>query len=75
MSDGDLKGCDSCKGRKRLLGLGMMYIECPACKGIGWIIEDAPKSEVIPAEESVFDETLDQPKKPGRPKGYTKKGI
>lgn len=43
--------CDICKGKKQLLGLGMIFRDCEACKGVGFVnpkveepvIEEAPK--------------------------------
>jgi DnaJ-class molecular chaperone len=29
--------CDSCKGRKKIVGLGNIQQDCPSCRGIGWI--------------------------------------
>lgn len=33
----DVNICTSCKGTKRLLGLGGIHRQCPNCNGIGWI--------------------------------------
>lgn len=43
-----LLSCESCKGKKQLLGLGMIYKDCGVCKGIGFVnpkVEEAPKIE------------------------------
>jgi len=34
--------CDSCHGRKRLVGMGGMIKDCPACKGVGYVSAEPP---------------------------------
>lgn len=33
----DIKRCDSCMGRKKLLGLGGMIKDCKVCGGVGHV--------------------------------------
>lgn len=39
----DSKTCTACKGRKRIMGIGMMEADCKTCAGTGKIIEDKDK--------------------------------
>ena len=32
--------CESCKGQGKVVGLGCMQKECPACAGVGYIAVD-----------------------------------
>lgn len=58
--------CDSCNGRKRVLGMGGMEKTCQPCKGVGWIKDEA--------EHEIHTEGLKTPtgnpviakRKPGR---------
>lgn len=45
MSDTELVGCPICKGRKTLVGLGHIPIDCHQCNGIGWIEKVCEKAE------------------------------
>ena len=36
--------CDGCRGRKKIVGLGNIQQDCPACRGIGWI--DIPDNDL-----------------------------
>lgn len=36
MSD-DLVRCPVCRGRKKIIGLGLLEKDCDHCVGIGWI--------------------------------------
>lgn len=36
MAETEIVGCDVCKGRKSLIGLGCIPVDCWKCKGIGW---------------------------------------
>ncbi len=41
----ELVGCDRCKGRKTLVGLGTMVETCSTCKGVGWVEKPSKKDE------------------------------
>jgi hypothetical protein len=43
----EIKRCETCSGRKQVMGLGWMIKDCPGCHGIGWI-----KKEKYPEENS-----------------------
>lgn len=49
--------CESCKTRKKIIGLGNMLIDCPSCKGIGWI--EIPEKEM----KVTLAEVINNPKK------------
>lgn len=36
--------CDSCKGKKKMVGFGNLQKDCGACRGIGWI--DIPDDDL-----------------------------
>ena len=38
-----LKRCECCKGRKEIIGLGLLMKKCTECKGVGWIEEADPE--------------------------------
>jgi len=42
--------CETCKGRKMMMGLGYMTHKCRVCKGVGFIaaIEPVEDSEIEP---------------------------
>jgi hypothetical protein len=68
----DLIKCPSCRGTKRIMGMGMMEHDCKPCKGIGWI---EPTVTIAPATEEAkrFATLGNVPvtyKKKGPPKGY-----
>ena len=42
--------CKSCRGQKKVIGLGMMEKTCESCKGIGWI-EAEVEPQLIPTIE------------------------
>lgn len=56
----ELKGCPCCKGRKKLIGLGSIEIDCGTCNGIGWVksnvsFDNPPDIEVTKEElEELF---------------------
>lgn len=60
--------CESCKGQKKIIKLGMMLEKCSLCDGIGFI--EKPISSI----ENITDEICDENKviiltsKRGRPK-------
>ena len=33
----EIMRCDSCHGKKKLIGLGSIVKDCPACKGVGYV--------------------------------------
>lgn len=37
--------CDKCKGGKEILGLGMFYVSCPKCGGVGFVFKEDKKAE------------------------------
>ncbi len=43
--------CDACRGHKRVVGLGMIEIECDKCDGYGKI--DESELDVIPPQISL----------------------
>ncbi len=53
--------CEHCLGQKTIMGLGMMYYDCPDCDGIGYI----KQSEAIKETDVV---KAFKPR--GRPKKY-----
>jgi len=74
----DLKRCDSCLGRKKIIGLGGMERDCPACFGVGWLAKtqidpktpyNASNSSEVEKKSSHFDvPEVKIKKKPGRKK-------
>ena len=55
------KICQTCRGQKKVQGLGWMECECPKCNGVGRVMDieepsknDAPNSVYI---DSVIDES------------------
>lgn len=62
MSDSELVGCPTCKGKCQLMGLGSIKEDCFTCHGVGWV-EKAWSNPDYP-------NTLvnDPVKKKGRPK-------
>lgn len=55
--------CNTCKGAKKIMGMGMMKQDCPACKGIGFVDHKEEKVEPI---YDVNDAEIKVKKKPGR---------
>ena len=39
------KRCETCVGRRTIVGLGGLIKECPACKGVGHVKVDEPVTE------------------------------
>lgn len=52
--------CDACKGKKVQVGLGNLTIDCPSCRGIGWI------DEFIPELKTTLKDVMDNPKRKKR---------
>lgn len=48
--------CDSCGTRKKIVGLGNLMIDCPKCRGIGWL-------EIPEARKVTLGDTMDIPKR------------
>ena len=58
----ELKRCDTCKGRKVLMGLGCIEKKCQTCSGLGWVDHVEEPIEFL-------KEKKEKPKsKSGRPK-------
>jgi phage FluMu protein Com len=55
--------CPHCRGRKNILGFGMLEKKCPECNGIGWV-EDKENTQAKHIDESIPEEI----KRKGRPK-------
>lgn len=36
---GIIKRCESCQGKKTIMGVGMIEKKCSTCSGIGWLSE------------------------------------
>lgn len=53
----ELIGCDCCKGRKNIVGLGSMSQQCPRCQGVGWIKKEEISSRI---HQEDFAITLDE---------------
>ncbi len=56
-----IERCPKCTGKKQIMGLGAMIVECPRCDGIGHVKADEPDKE-----PGVYADEVK--KKPGRPK-------
>ena len=39
--------CDCCQGRRTVVGLGGMVVDCSNCKGAGYVRADAPVETVV----------------------------
>jgi len=50
--------CDSCKGKKKILGLGMIEHECEKCEGLGRIDESELAEIYIP--ETIIPESINE---------------
>ena len=74
--DTELVGCPICKGKKKLLGLGNIPIDCHQCNGIGWIesVHDMFEDEFLEGIKDVDNSDPEKfglniaKKKSGRPK-------
>ena len=53
--------CDACKGKKRTMGMGMIYKDCKACSGLGWVEKTITTDEFLEAHEKL-DEFLEKSK-------------
>lgn len=50
----DLIRCINCQGRKQIIGLGNMTIDCMACKAVGFVpILTLNKSDVVNCVEAI----------------------
>lgn len=49
----EIKQCESCRGQKKVMGLGLMEHNCLVCKGVGFV----ERSQTIPLMEKNDDNT------------------
>ncbi|HEX2549329.1 MAG TPA: hypothetical protein VHM20_05835 [Gammaproteobacteria bacterium] len=56
----DLARCESCEGRKTILGLGGIRRNCQVCNGVGWVKKSIEKEPDVIVEA--------KPVRRGRPK-------
>lgn len=50
------KLCPACKGRKKIMGMGMMMTDCSTCKALGYVDSDYGKFG--------FDKAIEEVEKP-----------
>ena len=62
----DIIRCDSCKGRKRVLGMGGMEKQCPDCGGIGWRERESQCDILTEGLTSAAGNPVIAKRKPGR---------
>lgn len=66
--------CTRCKGRKQLMGLGMMYVTCNICHGVGAINPLVDEAVIIgdkPVSLDTLTDVAPLKKKRGRPFAQT----
>jgi phage FluMu protein Com len=67
--------CDSCRGLKRIVGLGMIEKDCPECRGVGFV-ELMPVEVITDDAETVQDVITDEkPEDLGTSKGKPTKAV
>jgi len=47
-----MKRCDGCKGKKDIVGLGMLKDKCKVCNGIGYVVQSGSMSKKVAYKES-----------------------
>ena len=47
-----MKRCDGCKGKKDIVGLGMLKDKCKVCNGIGYVVQSESMSKNVKYKES-----------------------
>lgn len=67
--------CYSCRGTKKLLGMGGMIKDCTTCQGIGYIKSDESVTLEPVKPFNTTPKLIDIPKKKGRPFGKPKSPI
>lgn len=58
--------CDSCNGRKRVLGMGGMEKPCPQCKAIGWMKDETVRDVSVEGLTNQNGNPVIAKRKPGR---------
>ncbi len=56
----EIMRCDSCHGKKTVIGLGNIVKDCPACKGVGYVNFEPAK---VDRESKPHDGPIDLKKK------------
>lgn len=58
------KICQTCRGQKKIQGMGWMECECPKCNGVGRVMDIEEPSKNDEPDSSVYiDSVIDEPKK------------
>jgi DnaJ-class molecular chaperone len=76
-TDLELQRCPACRGKRDVMGAGMIYHKCAQCKGVGYIESPETSVEAPVSDEAAIPQISKPARKPvgkaGRKQKATKK--
>jgi DnaJ-class molecular chaperone len=57
------KICQTCRGQKKIQGMGWMECECPKCNGVGRVMDIEEPSKNDEPNSVYIDSVIDEPAK------------